>query len=409
MVIGGGGSHDPIIDPPLLIDTVGGTEYQWPIGRKRSTYAPFPKMLYIECIACSATNDGQAAIELTYEFDNEEICSAVLPLEILKIEMITPAGDPINSPADSGDGQNEFTFSTANPGILMMNLKARVTPNGIANQIKDRIHFTVDGIGSSMMTWSPTNPAGKPTASGDDLLATVTFTGLPANNFDFGRKKAAVYYDTYKQDEESYEVFFNKTATNHPEGIVTDPNWFYYWQNGQVCGIDSNCRYDSTASFGYTLPGTDNLIRLGPDAPEINTGPEIYSSSSTNFGSVVVTGQGKGIKCIAETIQHEQHHLDIYNNFNLRIAAAHENSGSNNGDLDDDPDGDNLPNIEESSFDDINSDPNNPDTFNMGGGYSAYGDNEVRCRKIELNQTILIYSESDWANPGSQTKNKWGP
>jgi hypothetical protein len=328
---------------------------------------------------------------------------------VLKVDLITPAGDPVAAPDDSGDGQNEFIYSTASPGVLTMNLKAHVTPSGIANQIKDQVHYTVDGIGSSTLAWDAANPGGKPTASGDDLLATVTFTGLPANNSDFGAKKAAVYFNGNKQDEESYEVFFDKTAANHPGGTTTDPNWFYYWQDGQVCGINANCRYDSTASFGYTLPGTDILIRLGPDAPEINTGPETYNSGSTNFGSVVVTGQGKGIKCVAETIQHEQHHLDIYNSFNARIATAHANGGPNNGDPDDDPDSDALPNVEEPSFDAINSDPNDPDTFNMGGGYSGYGDNEVRCRKIELNLTIPIHPDLDWANPGCQSKNPFGP
>ncbi|MCI5151011.1 MAG: hypothetical protein D3916_16780 [Candidatus Electrothrix sp. MAN1_4] len=63
-------------------------------------------------------------------------------LYVFKIEMITPAGDPVNSPDNSGDGQNEFTYSSASPGVLTMNLKANVTPSGVAEKIKDQCLFT---------------------------------------------------------------------------------------------------------------------------------------------------------------------------------------------------------------------------------------------------------------------------
>ena len=138
-----------------------------------------------EDIACPAQNHlfskDQAPCDLS---------GYVARLIVLKVELITPAGDPVNAAVQSGDGQNEFTYSTASPGVLTMNLKAKVTPSGVANQIKDQCLFTVDAIAGSTLAWDTANPGGKPTASGDDLLATVTFTGLPANNSDFGAKKA---------------------------------------------------------------------------------------------------------------------------------------------------------------------------------------------------------------------------
>jgi len=45
----------------------------------------------------------------------------------------------------------------------------------------------------------------------------------------------------------------------------------------------------------------------------------------------------------------------------------------------------------------------------MGGAYSAYGDNEIRGRKKELTHGITVEPSKDWANPGSQSKNKFGP
>ena len=88
MAIGGGGSHGPIVDPPLLLDTDSRTEYEWPIGRDRAKYASFPKTLYIECISCGATNDGQAVIELVTKYNGEEICSAILPVQLIKSRLI---------------------------------------------------------------------------------------------------------------------------------------------------------------------------------------------------------------------------------------------------------------------------------------------------------------------------------
>ena len=168
---------------------------------------------------------------------------------VLKIDMVTPAGDPVNSAVDGGDGSgsvpdgaNEFTFSPASPGVLTLKLKAQVTPSGVASLITDKVHFTVNAISGSTMAWDAANPGGKPTASGDYLLATVTFTGLPANNTSFGSKLAAVYCDSSKQDEEPYEVFFPKSEKNHPgPDSGTTPNWFYYWN--QSLGNLANIAY----------------------------------------------------------------------------------------------------------------------------------------------------------------------
>ena len=40
--------------------------------------------------------------------------------------------------------------------------------------------------------------------------------------------------------------------------------------------------------------------------------------------------------------------------------------------------------------------------------YATYGDEEIRCRKAELNVTNY-YPRLDWANPGCQSKNQFGP
>jgi hypothetical protein len=212
--------------------------------------------LYVEGIAPGTTT-------LSWTYSAQANCTDNIQVSIIKIDMITPAGDPVGAPSDSGDGQNEFTYSPASPGVLTMNLKARVTPSGIADQIKDQVLFTVDGIGASTLAWDAANPGGKPTASGDDLLATVTFTGLPANNSDFGAKKAAVYFSGNKQDEESYEVFYTKTASNHPSDSSTAdwPNWMYYWSQTVVpLGSPTPAyKYGTASGYGSFTPGTTEI------------------------------------------------------------------------------------------------------------------------------------------------------
>jgi hypothetical protein len=194
------------------------------------------------------------------------------------------------------------------------------------------------------------------------------------------------------------EVFFPKHATNHPGGKAGDPNWFYYWKEGNVCGIRANDLYEDTEQFGETIPAQDKNIRFGRNAPEANDGPDNLTATDSAYGSVAVTGHGNGIKCVAETIEHELHHLAIYEAYHGQIAG--------NPQLD--ADRDNIPTPAEATLDLIKSDPANGDTFNLvsiyGQTYATYGDEDVRCRKRELKLTIPYHVEKDWANPGCQTR-----
>gem|GEM_PF-2036711 len=227
---------------------------------------------------------------------------------VLKIDMVTPAGDPVNAAVQSGAGQNEFTYSTASPGVLTMNLKAHVTPSGVANQIKDQCLFTVDTIAGSTLAWDAANPGGKPTASGDDLLATVTFTGLPANNTAFGNKKAAVYFNACKQDEENYEVFFPRDVATHPGGVAADPNWFYYW--GQVY-VNANVQYLAAAGVGRTPAMTAWTYNAVPSKTLI----EIGSGHPAKYKSYGIGEEASGIDRYIMTVIHEEKHV-------AQIAAA---------------------------------------------------------------------------------------
>ena len=314
------------------------------------------------------------------------------------LKLVTPRGNPRTKPRDSGDGQNEFTYDASKPGRLVINFKAKLIPSipGLAMKMAPRVRFRIDEIGKTLPEWDRPNPDGQASVAGNALVAKLTVIGLPARNADLGKKRVDLLLDGQLVESSDVEVFFNKDAENHP-GTVQGPNWFYYWQEGGVCGIDRRTEYDPQSEFGKSGYLTQTVY-LGSMAAGTNDGPERYTSGS-GYGSVTVTGRGKGIKCVAETVEHEKHHLANFNAFHAAIVATPPV----------DPDKDGIPNANEPALDGMRSNTANPDTFRMGGDYSGYGDDEIRCRKKELQLTIPYFTERDWANPGCQSKNRFGP
>ncbi len=217
-------------------------------------------------------------------------------VRIVKIEFITPNGDPVSSPVDSGDGQNEFTFSSATPGVLTMNLKAKVTPTSAASKITN-CYFTVGNIGSSVKNWAVDNPNGEAVSNGGNLTATVSFTGLPDNNSDFGKKSATVSWTGIVCDTKNYEVFFPKEATNHPGGQVGSPNWYYYWS--QTSANKSN----TTMVYSNGQP-TNHPSR---SAYEFYS-KTIYILNDAALDGIRGWGYPQGIDCFAWITAHESKH-----------------------------------------------------------------------------------------------------
>ena len=309
------------------------------------------------------------------------------------ISLITPAGDPVEAPKDSGEGQNEFTFNNANPGKLTIELKAKVSPGSAAGYAASEADFEVSEIAGSTLSWKLTEDK-KIKVKGDTLEATAEFKNLPTNNSAFGSKTATLTYE-FKNKTNPYEVFFHKTATNHPECTVENcencPNWFYYWKQGNVCSIPITAVFDSSSDYyGWCQPNTDSIIRLGALAAETNSGPETYSKADNS--TITVTGEGNGIQCVAETVVHENNHIFLYNLLQGRA----------------DNDSDGIANDDEPTLQDVNTDENLSDTYQMGGDYITYGDNEIRCRNMEKSE-LSYNARADWANPGCQSKNQFGP
>lgn len=227
-------------------------------------------------------------------------------VRIFEIELVTPSGDPVSAPSDSGDGQNEFTYSSDSPGVLTMNLKARVTPSDAALEIADSCVFRVESIGDSVKAWNAANPSGRAVSSGGSLIATVTYTGLPKRNLNFGKKTASVMFKGIVCDENNYEVFFPRDAANHPGEEASTPNWFYYW--GQVSG-ERNIVYAGSA--GWDKQGEiKGMTQWSYDSIPNKTLVYIYDEVVTEGRPYSIGEELSGIDMFMGTIIHEKKHID---------------------------------------------------------------------------------------------------
>ena len=316
----------------------------------------------------------------------------------VKIELVTPDGDPVNAPDDSGDGQNEFTFSPANPGVLTMELKAKVRPAQAADKVAKDCVFSVDAIGASTMKWANNNPGGKAVADNGFLKATVTFTGLPAQNSDFGKKVAKISYGAHVCDKNDYEVFFPKNEINHPSnsGNASWPNWMYYWlQTVSPLGNPSP-RFVYGNSSGF-YPGTQTIC--------LSVGDSV--SYSAPYG---VNNPLDGIDNFSWTVIHESQHykdwLDLWGN-NVTTWMAHR--GGNNPQ--DDKDGDRIQNrIEDINLNGVYDNatdlydwqnPNTPTPNRPGGIINDFEDWNCQRHKDAKGD-----HSKDWGDPGMQHKTK---
>ncbi len=374
----------------------------------------------VRVIQASAHADMTVKVQLTATNIGDGTLPSTLIVGLLPVKFITPAGDPVSAPVDAAnvadssvsvpDGANEFTFSSAASGVLTMKLKARISDIDslpLAEQAKFK--FELDGIGNSTFAWDSANPGGKVTVSGDFVTATATYTGLPLANSDFGLKMARLMYNSEKITEDDFEVFFPRDATNHPEGQANSANWFYYWKDGQVCGIPGDAIYDATdpTSFGYTQPDQDSILRLCPGAPTVGGAPLTLISTITKpgtsppetYGTITVGASGAGILCVAQTVSHELYHITMYADLTGKA----------------DVDADGVADSSEGSLGGIQSSAAHPDTYGLSslGGvyavYATYGDEEVRGMKQESNVTFPVLPTKDWANPGCQSADQHGP
>ena len=246
-------------------------------------------------------------------------------LALAGVEFVTPAGDPVGGAVDGGDGgsapdgANEFTYSSANPGILTLKLKAKVIPTGIANVLKDRVLFTISTIGSSSEAWAGANPNGKPTASGDNLLAEYRCAGLPASNGKFGLKETRITCGAVELGKASFEVFFPRDASNHPGGQAGSPNWFHYW--GEVVGMN-NLVYAATPPRPGVVGHVKGMLNWNYNALADKANVYIHPAVVTKRRSYGVGIEVSGIDSFAGTAIHENKHVDQISRADALVATG---------------------------------------------------------------------------------------
>jgi len=350
----------------------------------------------------------------------------VLLLPDPAVQLITPSGDPINAPVDAAvDGQNEFTFDASTSGVLVVHLKAKVLETGTAAALVSRCRFTIENIGNITPGWAQSNLGGQPThtAGSDYLEADVTFTGLPTNNSDFGRKKVTITVDGIVKDQKVMEVFFPKYEKNHPgvdNGLSW--NWFYYW-NQTTAGYPYAI-YQNTGDFGVTpaMRFWSNTMTFDKRAIWL-CDPAQGSDTRRDGSGQVVTG----IDLFANVAAHEKRHTQQIAeadailgslsgmvgsiwakgwSWNSGASHNHFNLGSDNAAgvvaVDDDSDSiiDELNDRTEIGYagsDDVALDLN----FDEVPDSLAYIDVETDAGNAE---TIAedSHAKEDWANPGKQ-------
>ncbi len=238
----------------------------------------------------------------------------------------------------------------------------------------------------------------------------IPFTDLAeAKNSDFGDAYGTITVSC--EDEEGNKYTFNSTELNQPrkvqvffdpdrnlEGLSPStekpPCWFVFWKDGKVVeDMDMDiCVYRNDVAFG-AWNAKQKLLKLGPLActngdPE-GDGPDMLTDMEGHV--FYITGTGKHLECVAETITHELYHKVVSDSMYYVIPQS---------------DSDSLPDLEEmhpNRWYFKKSNPDNPDTYhfveNFGWpDYAEYADQEVRCRIIELTPYVKkTFPDLDWS------------
>ena len=312
-------------------------------------------------------------------------------LRVPLFEWITPKASPVSAPDDAGDGQNEFTYNAAAPGVLSIETKVLVKPTGTAGvtghdgvKFSDRCFYKLPTISGSTFAWDGANTGGKSAALGEHLIAKATYTTLPAANTDFGLKQAEFECDSHTDTlaKGDFEVFYMAQEKNHPGGDPTHPNWFHYYRLNEG---GSDYTYDSAASTSHSLPGQPNSIQIADNAYTGGT----YITTTVTSGQLTATGT-------SGTFKYYTYFFGVVNH-----ERQHANNETTNSALD--PDGDFLP----STFETGTSQTDPANKFSSRGSLSgnAFDDGEVYAGgPVEQQAIQSANTTQDWANPGSNSK-----
>ncbi len=317
---------------------------------------------------------------------------------------VTPAGNPVSAaieagsdPANIPDGANEFTFSSGNPGILTIKLKALVPGAGAASAAdKARYKFLVTAVGDSTPSWDAANPEGQPTFTGDILEAKITFTGLPTNNSAFGPKIARLLFAGLPVVDQPFEVFFPKFIGNHPGGQPNSPNWYHYWMQTPANRTNGYATVYNNGQRSFYNFLSDRKLYISNDAPSLG---------------IPAWGSPVGIDTFAWATAHEaKHHTQLPAFWPGGVYDSNQDKDA--------PEGDHIRDSQEANYMpgrpyDPTKQHTYPDTIGYNGGGAGFlirdaEDINMRTQTppYGLDQLWVNGSanSSDWSNPGKNSK-----
>jgi hypothetical protein len=318
-------------------------------------------------------------------------------LNVPLFEWVTPKESPETMPNDTaGDGQNEFTYSAAAPGVLTIDTKILVKPTGTAGltghdgvKFSDRCIYTLPTITGSTFAWDAANPGGKSTSSGENVIAKATYTTLPALNTEFGLKEAEFKCDSETDvlPKAEFEAFYMAQEKNHPGGDPAHPNWFHYYKQNSGGG---SYTYDST-------PGARSSSVSNGGESTIKIGDYVHSPGGEYITTTIVGGQLKATGW-SSTNKYYAHFVGVLAHERQHALGEVTQGGP------DDPDSDWLSTDLETNY--SQTDPADPVSASSGvSAVAGFTDDEVYAGgPIEEAGVTGADTSQDWANPGTNHK-----
>jgi hypothetical protein len=262
-------------------------------------------------------------------------------------------------------------------GKLAIKVEAKVEPS----KYEKDVVWEVQDVQGSKNSVTPSKGA----------KVTIRFDGLPSDNAQFGEKLITAKVRG-QQDQVKVRTFFERDAKDNPG--KRDPNWFYYWRQGVVVGLE-DFKYKTGGS--YYDPNTDELVISDEAASQLPGGSVPLKPQITYFGtnkvctvtrSITLTPTD-GVLSAARLVAHELEHQSLF-----RASRTGRHSDK---DLVSDA-------VELSSP--FCLDPKLDNTHGINVGDGADGDNEVLAIDAESRSSGRAKTNLDWASPGSQSKSK---
>lgn len=260
-------------------------------------------------------------------------------------------------------------------GKLVIPAEASVEP---AEYEKDVV-WEIDNIQGSNKTISP--------ARGSKV--TMTFNKLPQDNDQFGEKKITARVKG-AEDHVTIRVFFSKDDHDNPGG--KDPNWFYYWRQGVVGGLEG---FQYKPGGSYFDPATGELVVSDDAAGSAGGGsvPLAGGKTGCTMGAHSIDlVDTEGVDTVARVVAHELKHEELFQ------GTVNKKTGKASRMKDRDSDG--VPDRMESSSP-YCLDPMSDNTHNLPADHGT-GDTETLAISAEAASQGRANHNLDWASPGSQ-------